>query len=110
VLINYQRLTELIGFESYDEVKIYNNRWVDDYLENGKNTRDEKWTMSIAVGKRSFVERLKSLMGPLAIGRKSIGGGDSYQLREPEIPYGHHFGAKKDDIGFENTYLWDVNL
>jgi len=55
--------------------------------------------------RRGGIERVKSLMGVLAIGRKSIGVGESYQLREPEIPYGHHFGAKKGDIGLENTYL-----
>ena len=110
VLINYQRLTELLGFDSYDEVKIYHKRWVDDYLENGNKTRDDKWTMSIAVGNRSFVERVKLLMGVLAIGRKSIGAGESYQLREPSVPYSAHFGGKKDDIGPENTLLWDVKL
>ncbi len=47
-------------------------------------------------------------MGPLAVGRKSIGKGDSYQLREPSIPYGAHFGAKKCDIEVENTYFGDV--
>jgi hypothetical protein len=29
-------------------------------------------------------------------------------LREPSIPYGAHFGAKKCDIGPENTFFWDV--
>jgi putative transposase len=110
VLINYQRLTELIGFDSYDEVKIYHKRWVDDYLENGKKTREDKWTMSIAVGNRRFVERVKSLMGVLAIGRKSFGDGESYQLREPSVPYSAHFRGKKDDIGPENILLWDVKL
>jgi REP element-mobilizing transposase RayT len=110
VLINYQRLTELLGFDSYDEVKIYHKRWVDDYLENGKKTREDKWTMSIAVGNRRFVERVKSLMGVLAIGRKSFGDGESYQLREPSAPYSAHFRGKKDDIGPENTLLWDVKL
>jgi hypothetical protein len=107
VLINYQRLTELLGFDTYDEVKIYHKRRVDDYLENGKNTRDDKWTMSIAVGNRSFVERVKSLMGALAIGRKSTEAGDSYQLREHSVPYIAHFGDKNSDIGPENTFFWD---
>ena len=106
ILINYKRLTELLGFDSYDEVKKYHKRWVDDYLGNGKNIRDDKWTMSIAVGSRSFVERVKSLMGVLAIGRKSIRAGESYQLREPASPYGAHLGAKKCDIGPEKTYFW----
>ncbi len=80
------------GF-SYDEVKHYHKRWVDDYLGNGKNIRDDKWTMSIAVGNKSFVERVKSLMGVLAIGRKRIEDGESYQLREPPVFYGPLFGV-----------------
>jgi putative transposase len=106
ILINYQRLTELLGFDSYDEVKTYHKRWVDDYLGNGKNNRDDKWTMSIAVGNRSFVERIKSLMGALAIGRKNIATGKSFQLREPAVPYGAHLGGKKSNIGPGNTYFW----
>ena len=65
---------------------------------------------SIAVGKRSFVERIKPIMGVLAIGRKSIEVGESYQLREPSIPNAARFGVKKCDIGLENTYYWDVIL
>jgi putative transposase len=108
VLINYQKLTELLGVDTYKEVKIYHKKWVDDYIENGKNTRDDKWTKSIAVGNKSFVERVKSLMGALAIGRKSTEAEDSYQLREPAVPYIAHFSGKKNDIGPENTFFWDV--
>ena len=81
---------------------------MDDYLGNGNNIRDDKWTKSIAVGNRAFVERVKSLMGALAIGRKSTGDGESYQLREPAVPYGVHFGGKMNDIGPENTHFWGV--
>jgi len=108
ILINYERLTRLLGLNSYDEVKKYHRRWVDDYLGDGKNLRDEKWTKSIAVGNRRFVERIKSVMGVLAIGRKSIEVGESYQLREPATAYGAHSGAKKGNIGSDNTYFWDV--
>jgi putative transposase len=107
VLINYERLKELFGFDSYDEVRTYHERLVEDSLGNGNNRRDDKWTKSIAVGNRSFADRVKSLMGIFAIGRKCIGTGDSYQLREPSIPYGAHFGDEKCDIQPENTYVWD---
>ena len=108
VLINYQKLTSLLGFDSYGDVIKYHKKWVDDFLGNGNNIRDDKWTTSIAIGNRSFVERVKSLMGALAIGRKSTEAGDSYQLREPAVPYIAHFGGKKGDIGSENTWLWDI--
>jgi len=59
---------------------------VNDCLGNGNNVRDDKLTKSIAVGSRSFVERVKSLMGVLAIGRKSINlaglGGKSRKVPE----------------------------
>jgi len=47
-------------------------------------------------------------MGILAMGRKSTKAEESYQLRESPVPYGAHFGAKKGDIGPENTLFWDV--
>ena len=69
-LINYGKLTKLRGFDTYDDIKTYHKRWVDDYLENGKNTRDDKWTMSIAVGSKRFVERVnKSFNG--GVGERS---------------------------------------
>ena len=76
--------------------------------KNGNNIRDGKWTESIAVGSKTFTERVKELMGVLAIGRKSTGVGEAYQLREPAVPYADHFGAKKSNIEPENTYIWDV--
>ena len=90
--------------------RIRHKRWVDDYLENGKKTRDDKWTKSIAVGSKGFVDKVKSILGALASGRKCIEGGESYQLREPSVPYNVHFGGKKSDIGSENTYFWNVKL
>lgn len=51
-------------------------------MENSDNCRDDKWIRNIAVGSKSFIENVKSLMGALAIGRKRIEAGESYQLRE----------------------------
>ena len=49
-------------------------------------------------------------MGGLALGRKRIEAGESYQLREPSAPYNVHFGVKKGDIELENAYFWNINL
>jgi hypothetical protein len=48
-------------------------------------------------------DKVKSIMGVLAIGRKSIAAGEAYELREPSALYGGHFGVKSNDIGPENT-------
>ncbi len=107
VLINYHKLTTLPGFNSYAEVIKYHKRWVESHLENGNNIRDDIWTQSIAVGNENFIEKIKSLMGAMAIGRISTEAGDSYQLREPPATYIAHFGAKKSDIGPGNSYFWN---
>jgi acetoin utilization deacetylase AcuC-like enzyme len=37
--------------------------WIEEALRNGKNVRQPKWTTSVAVGNKSFVERIKVEMG-----------------------------------------------
>ncbi len=67
-------------------------------------------TKSVAVGSKSFVERVKSMLGVLAKGRKTIETKEGYQLREPSALYGSHSKVKNEDIGTDNTYYWDINL
>ena len=74
-------------------------------MKKGRNTRDDKWTKSIAVGNRGFEEEIKRTMGVIAKGRKCMEAGGSYQLREPPVSYGHQFEGKKDDIEPQNAYF-----
>ncbi len=92
-MIDYEKLRTLLGLESYDLVKSYHKKWVEEYLENAKKIREDKWSASIAVGSRGFVESVKSMLGGLVRGRKVKKIGTGYQLREPAIPYGDHFGV-----------------
>ncbi len=108
VLIDYGKLQRLVGAWSYDQLRSSHKGWVEEYLRDGENARKEEWTVSIAVGSRPFVEKVKALLGFRAKGREVIEGGERYQLREGPAPYGALFGAEKDNIGLENTYLWDI--
>ena len=109
VLIDYDKLRELLAVESYDLMKRYHKGWVEEHLGDGNNIRNEKWTKSIAVGSKRFVEDVKSALGALAKGRKPREGGEGYQLREPSAPYGDHFGVKNEDVRLGNAYFWNVN-
>jgi putative transposase len=44
--------------------------WVDDALERGPLCRDDRWTDSLAVGGRVFLEAVKRRLGPRARGRR----------------------------------------
>lgn len=109
ILIDYERLQSLLGAASYDRLRTSHRLWIEDYLGDGAKNRQDEWTGSIAVGSRSFIENVKTLLGFRARGREVKQGGAGYQLREDVAPYKAPFDAEKDDIDPKNTYLWDVN-
>lgn len=106
VLLNYDRLRELLGFATYDCVQSAHRKWVDSCLSNGENSRNGKWTESIAVGSKPFIKNVKALMGGMALGRKVIESGESFQLKEAQYPYNAHLGGEKSEIDTENAYFW----
>ncbi|HMK66082.1 MAG TPA: transposase, partial [Thermodesulfobacteriota bacterium] len=109
MLINYERLQELLGFENYDQLQHAHKGWIEDYLNAGKQTREDEWTESIAAGSKSFIERVKEILGGRAIGRDVQEGEVGYQLRESAASYKPLFRPEKVDIGPKNAYLWDIS-
>ncbi len=106
--VHYEKLRELLAIDSYDLLREYHRGWVEEYLNNGGNSRDDKWSKSIAVGSKGFIEKVKFLLGVMAKGRKSLKAAEGYQLRDPYLPYRAHFDIKNEDIGENNTYCWDI--
>lgn len=86
VLIDYERLMQMLGIESYDLVKLYHKKWVEESLGGGHNIRDDKWTKSIAVGTREFIENVKAVLGALVKGRK-IGQAGGKPISSERLPF-----------------------
>jgi putative transposase len=107
ILVNHDRLRQLIGFDTYEKVKVGHKKWVESGLRDGMNMRDDCWTRSVAVGSKEFIDNVKMVMGIAARGRARIEAGDAYQLREDSVSYGGHLGTEKIEIVPENTYTWD---
>ena len=106
VLIKYDRLRELLGFDTYDRVQMAHRKWVDSYCVNGEIARDDKWTSSVAVGSQGFIQNIQELMGGLVLGRKSSESGKSFQLREAQASYSALFDTENNEIASKNGYLW----
>ena len=87
VLIAYQKLAELTGFESYNIFQKAHQEMVNTSLANGNNQRQIQWTESIAVGSQSFIETIKEKFGTLAKSRKIIEINGGFQLREETVAY-----------------------
>lgn len=109
VLINYDRLIAILGMQSYDAVKRNHKILVDEELAAGRKQREEKWTKSVAVGDKEFVENVKMKLGSIAKGRSIQKTEATYQLREPLSSYNGLLGGENDDIYGKNAYAWSFN-
>jgi len=56
--------------------------WVEEILKTKNYVRESKWSQSIAVGSKSFVEGIKEKLGILAKGRKVGESGGLYHQKE----------------------------
>jgi REP-associated tyrosine transposase len=101
-IIDFKKLMELLGFEHHVDLKEAHSKWVDSQLRNNSNEAESKWTQSIAVGSKTFIEKIKEALGFRARGRKIKGSGDTFELREGQVPYGV---ADKSVSG--NAFLWN---
>lgn len=108
-LIDYQKVTSLTGFVTYDAFRKAHRSQVETSLANDDKKRQPGWTESIAVGSREFAKEVKEQLGYRLKGRKIIQGSDAYELREKNGSYSSHFDGEMKDIGSENTYPWSIS-
>ena len=81
---------------------------MEDVLCKDGHAREEKWTQSIAVGSKFFVEEVKDKLGFKAIGRKVVSTGDVYELKESEALYSSNFDGKMSARRPKNSLKWRV--
>ena len=74
----------------------------------GAKKRQDEWTDSVAVGRKSFFESVKARLGFWAKGRDIIQSTEGYQLRESPASYKLLFEAENADIAPENIVFLDV--
>ena len=79
-------------------------KWIEVALKESELTRQSKWTQSIAVGDKSFLEHIKERLGIRAKGRRIKKNGDTYQLREPVAAYGW-----LDERTTDNRIYWNIS-
>jgi putative transposase len=93
---------DLLGFENYDDLKDAHYKWVDSAIQTDNSDKENKWTQSIAVGSKTFIEKMKEALGFRAKGRKIICSDDTFELREVITAY-----DKANNFDSGNTFLWN---
>ena len=107
ILINYQALSHLSGFDNYERFQSAHRQWVQSALSDDGRKREDRWTQSIATGSRSFVEAVKEQMRSLAIGRQVRKKAQGFELRESQSAYKDYFDTEKIDIAGKNLWFWN---
>ena len=80
---------------------------VDQSLASKDQSREIKWFESLTVGSKSFIETTVKRLGIKVKGRKIIESNKSYELREPDFPYGGDFTPENGLLRLQNTCFWD---
>ena len=96
---------DLLGFGNYDDLKDAHYKWVESAIQTDISDKESKWTQSIAVGSKTFIEKMKGALGYRARGRKIICADDTFELREVIAPFG-----SADNLDSGNTYLWNQTI
>ncbi len=98
IIIAYERLRELAGFEDYESFVSAHRKWVQAALKETDAQRECRWTESIAVGGKPFVEHIKNAMGAMAKSRCVHSGKGAFELREAQSGYNAIFEHENRDI------------
>jgi putative transposase len=69
-IIDRRELMGMLDIDSEPALLRMRRNWVDEALAEGPLCRDEKWTHSLAVGGRAFLETMKERLGPKARGKR----------------------------------------
>jgi putative transposase len=109
-LIDFDGLLKLFNFGSIPEFSDAYRGWVEESMKEGCYSRDGKWTASIAVGKREFVENVKERLGAREQGREMRTASGAYVLNDPATHYTSNFGSENGALRFQNAHFWNVFL
>jgi len=109
-LIDHGRLRELLDIKSMEELKRSYRDWVEEAVAGQIGNRESRWTESIAVGSKTFVEKTKVELGIKAIGREVMEADGVYELREGDVSYNPDFGGENSGLRVENSYFWNLTI
>ena len=108
-LIDQKRLHLLAGYNSEEEFQVSHTSWIEEALRTTFRKRENRWTESIAVGSKSFADKLKEKLGYRARGRRVEESESTSELKEEVSGYKVNFDAENGTLSLNNGYFWNEN-
>jgi putative transposase len=107
-IINYQRLSHLLGLDSAGILKEAHLNWVDEALKIDRHERNPKWSKAVAVGSEDYIKHIKKDLGMKVVHRKTNQVHKEFELREDELPYNDDFDHQNTGLSGNNSHFWNV--
>jgi REP element-mobilizing transposase RayT len=111
-IIDLDSLVGLMGCTDVADLQKNHKRWVQTTLDENDTSRQAHWTESIAVGSKSYVEKVKNNLGFRGKAASISGDEQQYQLREDVAEFGSSRWQRSNtnatvDSDFNNTFFWE---
>jgi len=87
-------LMDLLGIRDLPTLQRTRRQWVEEALKTDRQQREGRWTESLAVGNRVFVETVKAQLGIAARYRELCEEDETCRLKEPAAVYAANLGPK----------------
>ena len=101
-IVDRAALAEVLGVELADLAGVH-REWVEEALRDRRRQREGRWSESIAVGGRSFVEGVRRGLGSRGRYRSIVQEGEDHVLREPEELYECNFDTETVALSTESA-------
>jgi len=103
-IVDRAALADALGVKLADLASVHRD-WIETALRNGKLERDGRWTESVAVGSRGYVEHVRRELGSRGRYRVIEPLGDSHILHETAEDYGYDSRCEIAGLSRESTPL-----
>ena len=88
-IIDLDNLVRLTGFTHLQQLQSAHKDWIESSLQGNEKERQGRWSDSIAVGSKSFIEEVKMKLELKAKWRSVKGSHDDYELKETVSNFGN---------------------
>ncbi|MBL7170669.1 MAG: transposase [Candidatus Omnitrophica bacterium] len=107
-IINHKALLDCLQVNDVSQLQKIYPEILSKTIKENRIKRDEKWTLSVAVGDGMYIKEIKEKLGLKVKGRDIEKIDDSYCLQEPQASYNANFDTKNDVLRPENGLFWDI--
>ncbi len=106
-VVDVGALLGLLGIDELSQFQYLYASWIDEGISAENSRRDGRWTESVAVGSKAFVEQFQSQSGSAAAHRKRLHDDSGYRLCESADSYNDNFGVEMGTLSAENAIFLD---